>query len=136
MTMPSGLRPSSSSASDGNSATTTRCLAGDEQETKRASGIDQQQQQQKYGGDDDGAAAAERAAAKVGDERWHSPQARRSVGVLTDADCLGPCEPGTHVSLDGIVWQETANGERCCRVSTRSPRSGGLARGKERMALR
>uniref|UniRef100_UPI0035902AE8 zinc finger protein 608-like n=1 Tax=Myxine glutinosa TaxID=7769 RepID=UPI0035902AE8 len=38
----------------------------------------------------------------------------RTVGVstceastLTDAECLGPCEPGTCVNLEGIVWHET-----------------------------
>ena len=34
-----------------------------------------------------------------------------SVGVATDPDCLGPCEPGTSVVLEGIVWNETENGE-------------------------
>ena len=33
------------------------------------------------------------------------------VGVVTDPDCLGPCEPGTSVTLEGIVWHETDNGE-------------------------
>ena len=33
-----------------------------------------------------------------------------SIGVVTDPDCLGPCEPGTHVVLEGIVWNETPNG--------------------------
>ena len=33
------------------------------------------------------------------------------VGVLTDPDCLGPCEPGTTVTLEGIVWNETENGK-------------------------
>ncbi|KAG8288666.1 hypothetical protein J6590_013957 [Homalodisca vitripennis] len=30
-----------------------------------------------------------------------------SVGTITDPDCLGPCEPGTSVTLEGIVWHET-----------------------------
>ena len=34
-----------------------------------------------------------------------------SMGVVTDPDCLGPCEPGTHVTLEGIVWHETTNGK-------------------------
>ncbi len=34
-----------------------------------------------------------------------------SIGVVTDPDCLGPCEPGTSVTLEGIVWQETENGK-------------------------
>lgn len=33
-----------------------------------------------------------------------------SVGVTTDPDCLGPCEPGTSVILEGIVWSESNNG--------------------------
>lgn len=44
----------------------------------------------------------------------------RSVGVntcdvalATEPECLGPCEPGTSVNLEGIVWQETEDGE--CR---------------------
>lgn len=44
----------------------------------------------------------------------------RSVGVntcdvalATEPECLGPCEPGTSVNLEGIVWQETEDG-KCC----------------------
>ena len=33
-----------------------------------------------------------------------------SVGTATDPECLGPCEPGTSVMLEGIVWHETENG--------------------------
>lgn len=29
----------------------------------------------------------------------------------TEPECLGPCEPGTSVNLEGIVWQETEDGE-------------------------
>ena len=29
----------------------------------------------------------------------------------TEPDCLGPCEPGTSVVLEGIVWNESDNGE-------------------------
>lgn len=32
-----------------------------------------------------------------------------SVGVITEPECLGPCEPGTSVTLEGIVWHETEN---------------------------
>ena len=32
------------------------------------------------------------------------------IAIMTDPDCLGPCEPGTSVVLEGIVWQETENG--------------------------
>ena len=33
------------------------------------------------------------------------------IGVMTEPDVLGPCEPGTSVTLNGIVWQETETGE-------------------------
>ena len=32
------------------------------------------------------------------------------VSLATEPECLGPCEPGTSVSLEGIVWQETEDG--------------------------
>ena len=32
------------------------------------------------------------------------------IGVMTEPDSLGPCEPGTSVHLDGIVWHETDTG--------------------------
>ncbi|XP_030888047.1 zinc finger protein 608 isoform X1 [Leptonychotes weddellii] len=32
------------------------------------------------------------------------------VGVVTEPECLGPCEPGTSVNLEGIVWHETEEG--------------------------
>ena len=34
-----------------------------------------------------------------------------SQGTLLEPDSLGPCEPGTTVSLEGIVWQETQGGQ-------------------------
>lgn len=34
-----------------------------------------------------------------------------SVGTITEPDCLGPCEPGTSVTLEGIVWHETEGGK-------------------------
>ena len=34
----------------------------------------------------------------------------KSIGTMTDPDSLGPCEPGTAVKLQGIVWQETDKG--------------------------
>lgn len=37
-----------------------------------------------------------------------------SVGTITEPDCLGPCEPGTSVTLEGIVWQETEGGKIIC----------------------
>ena len=38
------------------------------------------------------------------------------VGVMTETDSLGPCEPGTSVHLDGIVWHETDTGMSRCRI--------------------
>lgn len=35
-----------------------------------------------------------------------------SVGTITEPDCLGPCEPGTSVTLEGIVWHETEGGKQ------------------------
>ena len=32
------------------------------------------------------------------------------VSTMTEPDSLGPCEPGTAVKLQGIVWQETDKG--------------------------
>lgn len=32
------------------------------------------------------------------------------IAVATETDLLGPCEPGTSVTLEGIVWRESDNG--------------------------
>ena len=32
------------------------------------------------------------------------------AATLTEPDQLGPCEPGTSVHLEGIVWHETDSG--------------------------
>ncbi|XP_054714169.1 zinc finger protein 608-like [Uloborus diversus] len=42
-----------------------------------------------------------------------------SVGTITEPDCLGPCEPGTSVMLEGIVWQETEGGVLVVNVTWR-----------------
>lgn len=34
------------------------------------------------------------------------------AALATEPECLGPCEPGTSVNLEGIVWQETEDGEK------------------------
>lgn len=39
-----------------------------------------------------------------------------SVGTITEPDCLGPCEPGTSVTLEGIVWHETEGGASILHV--------------------
>ena len=33
------------------------------------------------------------------------------AATLTEPEWLGPCEPGTAVNLEGIVWHETDAGE-------------------------
>lgn len=38
------------------------------------------------------------------------------VALATEPECLGPCEPGTSVNLEGIVWQETEDGKWTCHV--------------------
>ncbi|XP_077953486.1 zinc finger protein 609-like isoform X2 [Gasterosteus aculeatus] len=51
----------------------------------------------------------------------------RSVAVNTadaelakETECLGPCEPGTSVNLEGIVWQETEDGMLVVNVTWRN----------------
>nr|XP_006812271.1 PREDICTED: zinc finger protein 608-like isoform X3 [Saccoglossus kowalevskii] len=34
------------------------------------------------------------------------------MGTITEPECLAPCEPGTSVNLEGIVWHETERGKR------------------------
>jgi hypothetical protein len=35
----------------------------------------------------------------------------KDIGTMTEPESLGPCEPGTAVKLQGIVWQETDKGK-------------------------
>ncbi|XP_037079590.1 zinc finger protein 608-like [Pollicipes pollicipes] len=42
-----------------------------------------------------------------------------SQGTRMEPDCLGPCEPGTTVNLEGIVWQETHGGVLVVNVTWR-----------------
>ncbi|NXJ65777.1 ZN608 protein, partial [Rostratula benghalensis] len=42
------------------------------------------------------------------------------VGVVTEPECLGPCEPGTSVNLEGIVWHETEEGVLVVNVTWRN----------------
>lgn len=44
----------------------------------------------------------------------------REAGVVTEPECLGPCEPGTSVNLEGIVWHETEEGKKLGLFSTQS----------------
>lgn len=39
------------------------------------------------------------------------------VALATEPECLGPCEPGTSVNLEGIVWQETEDGKNLEGIS-------------------
>lgn len=32
------------------------------------------------------------------------------MGTITEPESLGPCEPGTAVTLEGIVWHENDQG--------------------------
>ena len=43
------------------------------------------------------------------------------VGVVTEPECLGPCEPGTSVNLEGIVWHETEEGKYTLLLSISPP---------------
>uniref|UniRef100_A0A3Q3FIC6 Zinc finger protein 609 n=1 Tax=Kryptolebias marmoratus TaxID=37003 RepID=A0A3Q3FIC6_KRYMA len=42
------------------------------------------------------------------------------VALATEPECLGPCEPGTSVNLEGIVWQETDDGMLVVNVTWRN----------------
>ncbi|XP_011503832.1 PREDICTED: zinc finger protein 608 [Ceratosolen solmsi marchali] len=42
-----------------------------------------------------------------------------SIGTITEPDCLGPCEPGTSVTLEGIVWHETEGGVLVVNITWR-----------------
>ena len=33
------------------------------------------------------------------------------MGTMTEPDCIGPLDPGTSVTLEGIVWHETDGGK-------------------------
>jgi hypothetical protein len=33
------------------------------------------------------------------------------MGTMTEPECLGPLDPGTSVTLEGIVWHETDGGK-------------------------
>ncbi|XP_068165759.1 zinc finger protein 608 [Antennarius striatus] len=42
-----------------------------------------------------------------------------SVSGAIEGDCLGPCQPGTSVNLEGIVWHETEEGVLVVNVTWR-----------------
>eukprot|EP00096_Caligus_rogercresseyi_P010715 TRINITY_DN3998_c0_g4_i1.p1 TRINITY_DN3998_c0_g4~~TRINITY_DN3998_c0_g4_i1.p1 ORF type:complete len:1376 (+),score=509.89 TRINITY_DN3998_c0_g4_i1:510-4637(+) len=41
------------------------------------------------------------------------------IGTMTEPDCLGPLDPGTSVTLEGIVWHETEGGVLVINVTWR-----------------
>ncbi|XP_041464558.1 zinc finger protein 608-like isoform X2 [Lytechinus variegatus] len=42
------------------------------------------------------------------------------IGVATEPESIGPCEPGTSVNLEGIVWHETDQGVLVVNVTWRN----------------
>ena len=44
------------------------------------------------------------------DEGIAIPSSSNEASTMTDPDCLGPCQPGTAVKLQGIVLQENDKG--------------------------
>ena len=49
----------------------------------------------------------------------------QDVGTLTDPESLGACEPGTAISLEGIVWNETKGGNLHTKKITRKIKKKG-----------
>ena len=43
-----------------------------------------------------------------------------SASTMTEPECLGPCEPGTAVTLEGIVWHETEGGNSFHEITSSS----------------
>merc|ERR1711990_1189935 len=43
-------------------------------------------------------------------KRFRMSSKTQEVGTVTEPESLGPCEPGTAINLDGIVWNETKGG--------------------------
>ena len=41
------------------------------------------------------------------------------MATMTEPDCMGPMDPGSSVSLEGIVWHETENGLLVINVTWR-----------------
>lgn len=52
------------------------------------------------------------------------------VALSTEPECLGPCEPGTSVNLEGIVWQETEDGKDTVSFAEMIPRTHELSHGQ------
>ena len=50
------------------------------------------------------------ADASSGGPRMDACVGTCSASTMTEPESLGPCEPGTAVTLEGIVWHETEGG--------------------------
>lgn len=55
----------------------------------------------------------------ISDEFIDKAKMHRSVGVCTDTQDLGVCEPGTSILLEGIIWNETSKGVLILNVTWR-----------------
>lgn len=55
----------------------------------------------------------------ISEEIVDDEKSTRSVGICTDTSDLAPCEPGTNILLEGIVWNETSKGVLIVNVSWR-----------------
>ena len=55
----------------------------------------------------------------ISDEIIDDSNQTRTVGISTDTSDLMPCEPGTNILLEGIVWNETNKGVLILNVSWR-----------------
>lgn len=61
----------------------------------------------------------EQSQSLISEEMVDDEKRTRSVGICTDTSDLAPCEPGTNILLEGIVWNETSKGVLIVNVSWR-----------------
>jgi len=52
-------------------------------------------------------------------KRFRMASRTAEAGTLTEPESLGPCEPGTTINLDGIVWNETKGGMLSLNITWR-----------------
>jgi len=52
-------------------------------------------------------------------KRFRMASKTAEAGSLTEPESLGPCEPGTSINLDGIVWNETKGGMLSLNITWR-----------------
>ncbi|GAB0098047.1 hypothetical protein DMENIID0001_137370 [Sergentomyia squamirostris] len=72
-----------------------------------------------HDGHEDGIKSPPMKKLKCDQKVLHDMSVGTSVGTITEPDCLGPCEPGTSVTLEGIVWHETEGGVLVVNVTWR-----------------